>query len=469
MIYTSGSTGRPKGVVVEHRHMVNLLFHHCNGFVAAAGGGRLRVGLSASFSFDASMAQPLLMAAGHELHLIDEVVRLDPDALVDYVAEHRVDFLDLTPSYARQLFAAGLLTDERHRPKVLMLAGEAIDDTLWAEVASAPDIMGYNFYGPTECTVDALSCRVLAGMRPAVGRPLVNSQAYVLDAALHLVPVGVAGELYLAGAQVARGYLNRPGLTAARFVACPFGEPGARMYRTGDRARWTINGQVEYLGRVDEQVKIRGFRIEPGEIEAALRQHPDVGEAVVIAREDQPGVKRLVAYVVFSDTDVSSTTTLREALKQSLPDYMVPSAFVVLDELPLNPSGKVDRRALPAPDFTAAVDYVAPRTEAEVVLAGIWTEVLGVERVGVQDSFFELGGDSILSMQVISRARVAFGVEVSLRSLFINPSVAGLDGVLPADAVADYSGAVSVIPVVPREGALPLSFAQQRLWFLDEF
>ncbi|MGH3896728.1 MAG: non-ribosomal peptide synthetase, partial [Pseudonocardiaceae bacterium] len=451
MIYTSGSTGRPKGVVVEHRHMVNLLFHHCNGFVAAASGGRLRVGLSAAFSFDASMAQPLLMAAGHELHLIEEVVRLDPEALVGYVAEHRVDFLDLTPSYARQLFAAGLLTDERHRPKVLMLAGEAIDEALWAEAAAASDTMSYNFYGPTECTVDALSCRVLEGMRPAVGRPLRNLQAYVLDPALHPVPVGVAGELYIAGAQVARGYLYRPGLTAQRFLACPFGGPGARMYRTGDRVRWTVEGQVEFIGRVDEQVKIRGFRIEPGEIEAALRQHPEVGEAVVIVRQDQPGVKRLVAYVVAAGTVVPDTTMLREALKQTLPDYMVPSAFVLLDQLPSNTSGKLDRRVLPAPDFAAAVGdgYIAPRTETEVVLAGIWAEVLGVERVGVQNNFFELGGDSLLSMQVISRARVAFGVEVSLRSLFINPTVAGLAGVLPADAVADYSGAVSVIPVVP--------------------
>ncbi|MGH3898884.1 MAG: amino acid adenylation domain-containing protein, partial [Pseudonocardiaceae bacterium] len=276
VIYTSGSTGRPKGVLVEHRNLMNLLFHHHNGVVAAAGGGRLRVGVSAALSFDASMEGPQFMAAGHELHVIDEVVRLDPEALVDYVAEHRLDLLDLTPSYARQLLAAGLLTDERHRPKVLMLSGEAINETLWAEAAAAPDTMSYNFYGPTECTIDALSCRMLAGMRPAVGRPLRNLQAYVLDPGLRPVPVGVAGELYLAGAQVARGYLYRPGLTAARFVACPFGVPGARMYRTGDRVRWTIEGQVEFIGRVDEQVKVRGFRIEPGEIEAVLVVHPGV-------------------------------------------------------------------------------------------------------------------------------------------------------------------------------------------------
>jgi amino acid adenylation domain-containing protein len=425
VIYTSGSTGRPKGVVVEHRNLVNLLFHHRNGFVAATGGGRLRLGLSAAFSFDTSLEGPLLMADGHELHLIDEAVRLDPEALVDYVAEHRLDFLDLTPSYVRQLIPAGLLTNERHRPKVLMLGGEAINETLWAELAGAQEIVSYNFYGPTECTIDALSCRVVESMRPAVGRPLRNLRAYVADGSLRPVPVGVAGELYLAGAQVARGYLHRPGLTAERFVACPFGAPGERMYRTGDRVRWTVEGQVEYLGRNDEQVKIRGFRIEPGEIEAALRQQPEVGEAVVIAHEDVSiegnglGLKRLVAYVVSTDGGLVDSTGLWAHLTTMLPYYMVPSAVVVLDELPLTRNGKLDRKALPAPEFGAAsgVDYVAPRSEAETVLTGIWSEVLGVEKVGVEDNFFELGGDSLHSMQLTSRTRAAFGIALTPRDV----------------------------------------------------
>ncbi|MGH8963817.1 MAG: AMP-binding protein, partial [Actinomycetes bacterium] len=378
-------------------------------------------------SFDASMEGPQFMAAGHELHLIDEVVRLDPEALVDYVAEHQVDLMDLTPSYARQLIAAGLLTDERHRLKVLMLSGEAINETLWAEVANAPDTTGYNFYGPTECTVDALSCRMVEGMRPAVGRPLRNLQAYVLDAALYPVPVGVAGELYLAGAQVARGYLHRPGLTAQRFLACPFGELGARMYRTGDRVRWTALGQLEYLGRTDDQVKVRGFRIELGEIEAVLVLHPGVGNVAVIAREDEPDRKRLVAYVVPVAGGVVDSAGLRAYVASRLPDYMVPSAFVLLDELPLSTSGKLDRRALPAPDFAAAVGdgYIAPRSEAETVLAGIWADVLGVERVGVQDNFFELGGDSILSIQVVSRARQA-GLWLTTKDIFLRQTIAEL-------------------------------------------
>ncbi|MGH3900474.1 MAG: amino acid adenylation domain-containing protein, partial [Pseudonocardiaceae bacterium] len=386
VIYTSGSTGRPKGVIVEHRSLVNLLFHHRHGFIAAAGGGRLRVGLSAAFSFDTSLEGPLLMADGHELHLINEVVRLDPDALVDYVAEHRVDFLDLTPSYARQLLPAGLLHDKRHRPKVLMLGGEALSEPLWRELAGARDTISYNFYGPTECTIDALSCRVVEGMRPAVGRPLRNLAAYVLDAGLNAVPVGVPGELYLSGAQLARGYMNRPGLTADRFLACPFGKPGERMYRTGDRVRWTAEGGIEFLGRADEQVKIRGFRIEPGEVEAALLRHPKVAEAAVIARDDG-GHHRLVAYMVPTGAGGLSAVDnaeLRSWLKRTLPDYMVPSAFMVLNQLPLNSSGKVNRRGLPVPEFAAVVGYVAPRSEAERVLVGVWAEVLGVDRVGVE-------------------------------------------------------------------------------------
>ncbi|MFL6120384.1 non-ribosomal peptide synthetase, partial [Actinophytocola sp.] len=285
VIYTSGSTGRPKGVVVTHRGLVNLLHNHRAEFTAAPGGRPLRVALSAMFSFDTSWEGPVLMAAGHELHLLTDEVRLDAEAFVDYVVAHRIDFLDLTPSYLRRLLPAGLLSDPRHRPAVLMLGGEALDEPLWRELAARPDTRVHNFYGPTEVTVDALSTPV-TGERPVIGRPLWNTRAYVLDEELRPVPVGVPGELYLAGPQVARGYLDRPGLTAARFLADPHGAAGTRMYRTGDLARWTAAGTVEYLGRADDQVKIRGFRIEPGEVEAALLDCAGVGAACVVARED---------------------------------------------------------------------------------------------------------------------------------------------------------------------------------------
>jgi amino acid adenylation domain-containing protein/non-ribosomal peptide synthase protein (TIGR01720 family) len=424
VIYTSGSTGRPKGVVVTHANLINLLHNHRNGFVAAASGRRLAVALVAIFSFDASLEQLVLMADGHELHILDDDVRADPTTLVHYVATNQIDFLDVTPSYAQQLLSAGLVDNERHRPKILMLAGEALGEVLWQQLAAASDTVSYNFYGPTECTVDALSCRVGEFDRPVVGRPLVNLQAYVLDDACQPVSIGAPGELYLAGDPLARGYLNRPGLTAERFVANPFGPLGSRMYRSGDRARWTAQGVLEYLGRTDDQVKIRGFRIEPGEVVAALVRLPEVAQAVVVAHDDG-GHKRLVAYVVPAEAATLRPEGLRSALSRSLPDYMVPSAFVTLEALPLTPSGKVNRRALPAPDAAPELEsrYVAPRTVVEQELARIWAEVLRSERVGVEDNFFELGGDSIRSMHIVASINAAFAIALTPRDVMIARTV----------------------------------------------
>jgi amino acid adenylation domain-containing protein/non-ribosomal peptide synthase protein (TIGR01720 family) len=472
MIYTSGSTGTPKGVIVDHRALTNLLFSHRAELLPPRSGSngsarRLRAALTATLSFDTSLEGPLLMAAGHELHLIGDEVRLDPAALVEYVANHEIDFLDLTPTYARQLIAAGLLDGDGYRPAMLMLGGEALDESLWRRLADADATTGYNFYGPTECTVDALSCRVGAVDRPVVGRPLRNVRAYVLDDRLRPLPVGVPGELYLAGPQVARGYGGRSGLTAERFVADPFGAPGGRMYRTGDRVRWTGQGMLEYLGRADDQVKIRGFRIEPGEIETTLLAHPDVGAAAVVAREDDPGVRRLVAYVVPAPgRPEPAGPALREWLARSLPEHMVPAAFVPLETVPRTASGKLDRRALPAPDWSAvARRYVAPRTDAERAVARIWADVLRVDRVGAEDNFFELGGDSILSIRVTARLRAAFGAELSPRAVFTHPTVAGLAAACSRTPGEDDAA----LPVADRGAALPLSFAQQRLWFLNEF
>ncbi|PPK65378.1 non-ribosomal peptide synthetase [Actinokineospora auranticolor] len=448
VIYTSGSTGKPKGVAVEHRALVNLLRSHQADF---AGGDRLRVALSAVFSFDTSWEGPVLMAGGHELHLLGDDVRLDPDALVAYVVRERIDFLDLTPSYLRKLLPAGLLSHADHKPAVLMLGGEALGDDLWRELGALPDTAVHNFYGPTETTVDALST-VVSGDRATIGTPLRNLAAYILDADHRPVPVGVPGELHIAGAQLARGYLNRPGLTADRFVPDPFGAPGSRMYRTGDLARWTADGAVEYLGRTDDQVKIRGFRIEPGEIEAALLALPGVREAAVIAREDG-GHRRLVAYLVGDEPD---TTALRMALKATLPEYMVPAAFVVLDRLPMTRNGKLDKAALPAPEVRAEAeaDFVAPRDETEELLAGLWAEALGADRVGVTDNFFALGGDSILSIQIVSRARAA-GLRLSSRDIFVNQTIAELAPVVGREVAPE-------IRAVP-EGPAPLTPIQH--WF----
>jgi len=455
VIYTSGSTGVPKGVAVQHHSLVNLLFSHREDFLAAAG-PRLRVALTAVFSFDTSLEGPLLMADGHELHLIDDDVRMDADALVDHVMRHRIDFLDLTPTYLRQLIPAGLLSDQRHRPKVLMLGGEALGDDLWHELATAEVTVGHNFYGPTECTVDAVSCRVEESARPSIGRPLRNVRAYVLDTALRPVPTGVAGELCLAGAQLARGYLNRPGQTAERFVANPFDAPGSRLYRTGDLVRWTPDGRLEYLGRVDDQVKVRGFRIEPGEIETALLGHPDIAEAVVVATTGGQGHKKLSAYFVAASPVPPSAAELRAALKRTLPDFMVPSAFLAVDAIPLTRNGKVDRRALPAVDGPQEREhaYVAPRTAVERQLVDIWGAVLGNDGVGVEDNFFGLGGDSILSIQLVSRARQA-GLRLTSRDIFLHQTIAEL---------ATSVQAVTTTERVPRiAGPAPLTPIQH--WF----
>ncbi|VVJ19160.1 Polyketide synthase modules and related proteins [Amycolatopsis camponoti] len=446
VIHTSGSTGTPKGVVVEHAALVNLAANHRTVF----GREPMRVALTATLSFDTSWEGPLLLADGHELHLITDETRLDPAALTRYVRDSRVDFLDVTPSYLRQLLPAGLLTGE-HRPRFLMVGGEAMDRDLWRELASS-DTAAHNYYGPTESTVDA-TCAPVTGDRPLIGRPLGNVGAYVLDEHLRLVPPGVPGELCLAGAQLARGYLDRPGLTADRFVANPFGGPGSRLYRTGDRVRW-VDGQLEHLGRLDDQVKVRGFRIEPGEVEAALR--PFVTDAAVDVRGG-----RLVAYVVGDAAD------LKAELSRTLPAHLVPTAFVHLDRLPLTRHGKLDRRALPEPELTAATEYVAPRDDRERLVTRVWADVLGVERVGVDDNFFDLGGDSLLGIRVVSRLRDELGADVPARLVFTEPTPAQLAAQLPEAAAPQ-----AAIPLLPRDARpleAPLSFAQQRLWFLDEF
>ncbi|MFI1172218.1 amino acid adenylation domain-containing protein [Streptomyces melanogenes] len=300
VIYTSGSTGLPKGVAVQHQNAVNLFHDHRDGFyrpeTARAGRERFRVALAASISFDASVAGLLWMLDGHELHLADDESRYDPVAFVDFVASRRIDVVDVTPSFAEQLVDAGLLTGPR--PAVLVVGGEAMRESLLAELVAVPELSTYNFYGPTECTVDATSHRLAGDARQIIGRPVWNTRAYVLDRSLSPTPVGVVGELFVAGEGVARGYLGRPGLTAERFLPCPFGAPGERMYRTGDLVRRLADGSLEYVGRADEQVKVRGFRVELGEIEAVVQRHPDVAQSAVVTRTDRLGGAQVVAYVV---------------------------------------------------------------------------------------------------------------------------------------------------------------------------
>ncbi|MGN9906763.1 amino acid adenylation domain-containing protein [Phytohabitans sp. LJ34] len=447
VIYTSGSTGRPKGVVVTHDNLANLFHSHRETLyrpaVAATGRERLRVGHAWSFSFDASWQPQLWLLDGHELHVLDEETQRDPELLA--AAARELDFLEVTPSYFAQMAALGLVRDGHCPLAVVGVGGEAVPEPLWTALRMLPGTEAYNLYGPTECTVDALVARVRDTARPVVGRPVENARAYVLDSALRLLPPGAAGELYLAGAGLARGYLGRHGLTAERFVADPYGPAGARMYRTGDLARWTEDGRLEYLGRADDQVKIRGYRIEPAEIEAVLADHPAVAEAVVVVRDDARRSRHLVAYAVTS----AAVDDLRRHAARALPDHMVPAAIVPLERLPLLPNGKLDRAALPAPDYAAAGTGRAPSTDRERLLCRVFAEVLGVAEVGVDDDFFALGGDSIISIQLVSRARAA-GLAIRPRDLFRHRTVAALAPLATATAVAAGTGdGPAELPLTP--------------------
>ncbi|HET7233825.1 MAG TPA: amino acid adenylation domain-containing protein, partial [Longimicrobium sp.] len=464
LIYTSGSTGRPKGVMVTHRAVGRQAAAVQAGFGLRRDDRSLQF---ASIAFDASVEEIFgALLSGAALVVRTEAWLEGAHAFWGRCAENRVTVIDLPTRFWQ------LLLDEPTAAippcvRLLAIGGEAVEaaalEAWFRRGGHRPPLL--NTYGPTEATVNAALREIPpdpAAWR-SIGRPVANTRIYLLDARGEPVPAGVAGELYIGGGQVARGYLDRPGLTAGRFVPDPFArEPGARLYRTGDRGRWLADGSIEFVGRTDFQVKIRGFRIEPGEIEARLAEHPAVRDAVVLAREDAPGDRRLVAYCVAGEGwDVES---LRAHLAQRLPSYMVPAAFVRLDAFPVTAGGKVDRGALPAPEGdTTAARYEAPEGEAEQVLADIWAEVLRVERVGRGDSFFDLGGHSLLAVQVISRVRQRLAVEVALRDLFTRPVLADFARGLEAASRTE----LPPIEPVGRGMDLPLSFAQQRLWFIE--
>ncbi|WP_328222227.1 non-ribosomal peptide synthetase [Streptomyces sp. NBC_00310] len=468
VIYTSGSTGRPKGVVITHETLGNLFHSHRETLYApaieTAGRRHLRAGHAWSFFFDASWQPQLWLLDGHCVHIVSEEVRRDPELLARAVVEHGFDFLEVTPSFFAQMADSGLLDGDDCPLAVVGVGGEAVPVALWRRLAALRGTEAFNLYGPTESTVDALVGRVGDSERPLVGRPVAGTRAYVLDNLLQPVPPGVTGELYLAGGGLARGYLGSPGLTAERFVADPFGEPGSRLYRTGDLARWTADGRLDYLGRADDQVKIRGFRIEPAEIESALATHPDVGQALVTVRQEGPR-KLLVAYVIPSSAgSAPDPAALRAHVAARLPDHMVPAAVLALDRFPELANGKLDRAALPAPDFSALSSGRAPATEMERTLCEVFADVLGLEQVGVDDDFFALGGDSIVAMQLVGRARAA-GVRITPRLMFRHRTVAALGAVAePVDTAArrpedDGTGVVPLTPVMHWLRELGGSFA----------
>jgi amino acid adenylation domain-containing protein len=438
VIYTSGSTGRPKGVMLQHSGLRNLVEAQKDAFSVSE---RSRTLQFASFSFDASVSEIFCaLAAGGSLSLYSRESLMPGEDLLRVLREDRITTVTLPPT------ALAVMSDEGlPELETVIAAGEACAAEIVDRWAVGRKFL--NAYGPTEATVCASigGCEAGDNRKPSIGRPIANAGLYILDSDLKPVPVGVRGELYISGAGLARGYRGRAELTAERFIPNPFGgNGGERLYRTGDLARYLSDGRIEFIGRADDQVKVRGYRIELGEIEAALLQHETMREAVVIARGDED--KRLVAYLVSRNGERAASSELREHLNRILPDYMIPSGYVWLEKIPLTSNGKLDKKALPETTEDAAPgdkEYEAPRGLVEETLAGIWSEVLGVEKVSIHDNFFELGGHSILLTQVASRIRAAFSLDFPLRVLFDTPTLKQLAVAITAQQLLEADSADS--------------------------
>ncbi|MFL6284241.1 MAG: amino acid adenylation domain-containing protein [Pyrinomonadaceae bacterium] len=464
VIYTSGSTGRPKGVMVTHESLSNYFDWVNTGEPSES---LRRLPFTGSLSFDASLKQCLApLLRGDEVNVLADEVARHPERLAEELAARAYAGFNCVPS----LWEAVLNAAESNGRaadlgglKSLVVGGERLSAELVERTLKAlPHVRLWNFYGPTETTANATYARVESRDEISIGRPLQNTQAYVLGPGMRPAPVGIPGELYVGGVGVARGYLHRPALTAERFVPDPFSmEPGARLYRTGDVVRRLSDGRIEFVGRADDQVKVRGFRIELGEVEAALSAHESVRGAVARVLEDGPGGVQLVAYVLAEAGAASNAAELRNYLRERLPEYMLPSAILLLDEFPLTPGGKIDRHALPKP-MAQVEGYRAPRTPEEEVLCEIFAEVLTAERVGIDDDFFELGGHSLMATRLVSRIRATLGIELPIRALFEAPTVERLAARLP-----ESGRHRPPLDPQPRPARLPLSYAQRRLWFID--
>jgi len=468
VIYTSGSTGKPKGVQIQHESVINLVNAYIKLYDCKTGD---RVGQIFSYSFDGSVGDIFMaLLSGATLCSVDEENRMPGPGLSKLIRDHEISIFIMPPPILTAQSEEGLTT-----LRAIGSGGESPTRDVIARW-TAGDRPYLNLYGPTEATV-IVSSYLLNNLpgdisNMLIGSPIDNTQLYILDPKLQPVPIGVAGELYVGGVGLSRGYLNRPDMTAERFIPNPFSlEPGGRLYKTGDLTRFLPDGNIEFFGRIDHQVKIRGFRIELGEIEATLDQHPEIKTSVVIVREDVPGNKLLVAYLISENEHKLEIDDLKEFIKGRLPEYMIPQAFVYLEQLPLTPNGKIDRKVLPAPDWSERdmiEAYVPPRTPVEEMLADIYSKILHVEQIGAKDNFFNLGGHSLLATQVISKIREIFNVELPLRELFEAPVLADL--ALRVELAQGTKQGLSAPPIksVPREGELPVSFAQQRLWFLDK-
>ena len=478
VLYTSGSTGQPKGVALPHRALTNLTIWQLKNSAAALGNKTLQF---ASLNFDVSCQEMFTTwCAGGTLLLVEEETRQDTARLLNFIRQQAVNRLFL-PFVALQQLAEAAAIYHQYPASLqeIITAGEQlqINPTISAFFQKLPQCTLVNQYGPTEShVVTAYKLGKAVSEWPSlppIGRPLANTQIYLLDAACQPVPVGVPGELYIGGVCLARHYLNKPTLTADRFIDNPFADTecsSRKLYKTGDLARYLPDGNIEFLGRTDSQVKIRGYRIELGEVETAVLQHPDIQQTAVVAHTADAKHKQLVAYVVPQAGKNPPVEVLRQFLQQKLPTYMIPAVFIPLDRIPLTPSGKINRSALPRPDMTRpelAQTYVKPRTPQEQLLADVWATVLQVERVGIYDNFFDLGGHSLLATQVASRMEKATGISLSLRALFDTPTIAGISDTLNQMRRATELPLPPLLPV-SREEQIPLSFAQERMWFLHQ-
>jgi amino acid adenylation domain-containing protein len=467
VIFTSGSTGRPKGVMNEHRGIVNRLLWMQDEYGLT---GDDRVLQKTPFSFDVSVWEffwPLI--SGATLVVAKPGGHKDPGYLAEIINQEKISTLHFVPSMLQVFLADEAATDCTSLTRVIC-SGEALSHDLQSRFYKlySHAIGLHNLYGPTEAAIDvtywACPRESNASVVP-IGRPVANTSIYIVDKAGNPTPVGVPGELWIGGTQVARGYVNRPELTGERFISDPFSDVAdSRVYKTGDLVRYRADGVIEFLGRIDHQVKLRGFRIELGEIEAGLDALPQVEQSLVLLREDVPGDKRLVAYVSGANNTAPDVPALRQALAAELPDYMVPSAFVVLNAFPLLPNGKVNRKALPEPEWHGDKEYLPPRTPTEQTIAEIWTEVLNVQEIGIHDDFFELGGHSLIATRLVARVNATLNIRLELRQLFENPTIESL--AIQLDQASGTRSVLAPIVPTPREPAPALSFAQQRLWFI---